>query len=276
MRLVVHAGLRERRVKREVPSYDILELKPVSNAYAVIVFVINEGERIKRQLSVMKQFSGRIDIIIADGGSTDGSLAPEYLKECGVSTLLTKRGTGKLSAQMRMGFDYALNRGYTGVISVDGNDKDDTTAVDRFIQAFMDGYDYIQGSRYIPGGKAINTPFLRHWGLKLLHAPLISLAAGFRYTDTTNGFRGYSAKLLSDEKINIFRDVFQTYELHYYIAIQSAKQGYKVREVPVTRAYPAQGELVSKISPFKGNLMILKILFKAVLGKYDPEGGNHA
>jgi glycosyltransferase involved in cell wall biosynthesis len=254
---------------REFPEYDIHQLKSVSNKYAFMTFVINEGDRIRKQLLEMSKYSDIIDVIIADGGSTDGSLDIDYLKSCNVTSLLTKKGEGKLSAQMRMGFDYVLNMKYNGVVVVDGNGKDDVSGVLRFITALEDGFDHIQGSRYIPGGSAINTPLMRHLGLKLLHAPLISLASRFRYTDTTNGFRAYSSRLLLDPQINVFRNIFKTYELHYYLAIQAVKKGYKVTEVPVSREYPKSGATVTKISPLKGNLQILKILFSAVLGKYD-------
>ena len=42
------------------------------------------------------------DIIIGDGGSTDGSNSPELLRGLGVRSLLIKTGPGRLSAQMRM------------------------------------------------------------------------------------------------------------------------------------------------------------------------------
>ncbi len=102
---------------------------------------------------------------------------------------------------MRMAFAYALKEGYAGVVVVDGNGKDDITAIPAFVHALEAGYDHIQGSRYVPGGKAINTPLSRHLAVHLLHAPLISLSAGFRYTDTTNGFRAYSSRLLADPRL---------------------------------------------------------------------------
>jgi hypothetical protein len=40
----------------------------------------------------------------------------------------------------------------------------------------------------------------------------------------------------------------------------------------VTRAYPKGEKTPTKISPIKGNINLLKILFSAVAGKYDPEG----
>lgn len=262
-------SIRKQNPTWEFPEFDVLELAPKKNKYCVCVFVINEGKRIQKQLKIMKNYAEKIDIVIADGGSTDGSLEKDFLRDQNVRVLLTKKGKGKLSAQMRMAFAWALDEGYEGVVVVDGNGKDDVSAIPDFIKRLDQGYDHVQGSRFIPGGKAINTPLSREIGLHLLHAPVISLAARKRHTDTTNGFRGYSARLLRDNDIAIFRDVFETYELHYYLAIESSRRKqYKIIETPVTRAYPAKGKTPTKISPLKGNIHILTVLFKTAAGKY--------
>jgi len=261
--------IRKKHGNWEFPDFEIQQLKPKKNKYCVCVFVINEGEKIVKQMSAMAQYGDIVDIIIADGGSTDGSLVKKNLNNGNVTALLTKKGSGKLSAQMRMAFAYALSSGYKGVIVVDGNGKDDISAIPNFVNLLSKSYDHIQGSRFIPGGRAINTPLSREIGLHFIHAPLISMAAGRRHTDTTNGFRAYSAKLLKDKDINIFRDIFQTYELHYYLAIESSRRKqYKIIETPVTRTYPKKGKTPTKISPVKGNLHIMTVLIRAVLGKY--------
>jgi dolichol-phosphate mannosyltransferase len=254
----------------QVPEYEMEEYFEKRHRYCVCIFVINEGENIRKQLRIMAQFASQLDIIIADGGSTDGSLEPAFLKSNDVRVLLIKTGPGKLSAQMRMAFAYALSQGYEGVITIDGNNKDDPSALPRFIRALNEGYDHIQGSRFIPGGEAINTPWQRWIGVKLVHAPLISLSSGFHYTDTTNGFRGYSRRLLLDKRVAPFRDIFIAYELHYYLAIRAASLEFKLLEVPVTRRYPASGKTPTKISPLKGNILILNTLFKACLRQFDP------
>ncbi len=105
--------------------------------------------------------------------------------------------------------------------------------------------------------------------MKCLHAPLLSLAAGFRYTDTTNGFRAYSRRLLLDERVAPFRDVFSGYELHYYLAIRAARLRFHVCETPVTRAYP-RGQTPTKIRGMRGNLQVLRTLWKACRHHYDP------
>lgn len=254
----------------QVPEYELEEYFEKRHRYCVCIFVINEGEKIRKQLQTMAQYAEQLDIILADGGSTDGSLEPTFLKSNGVRVLLTKTGSGKLSAQMRMAFAYALSQGYEGVITIDGNNKDDPAALPRFIAALNQGYDHIQGSRFIPGGEAINTPWQRLVGVKLLHAPLICLSSGFPYTDTTNGFRAYSKRLLLDTRVAPFRDIFIAYELHYYLAIRAALLEFKLLEVPVTRRYPSSGKTPTKISPLKGNILILKTLFKACLRQFDP------
>lgn len=254
----------------QVPAYQATRLRPRRTRYAVCVFVINEGERLHAQLGRMRPLADRADVLIADGGSTDGSVEPGFLAEQGVSTLLVKTGPGKLGAQMRMAFAYALEQGYEGVVTIDGNNKDDPRAIPAFVAALEGGYDHVQGSRFLPGGRAVHTPLARWLGVRLIHAPLLSLAARFRYTDSTNGFRAFSRRLLLDPQVAPFRDVFTGYDLHYYLAIRAARCGFRVKEIPVTRAYPKKGAVPTKIKGFRGNWDVLRTLFRACGAHYNP------
>jgi glycosyltransferase involved in cell wall biosynthesis len=254
----------------QIPNYITQELKPKQSKYCVCIFVINEGEKIRKQLDRMQAISQKIDVIIADGGSSDDSLNLDFLRIVNVRTLLIKQDRGKLSAQMRMAFAYSLLENYQGIITIDGNNKDDPSAIFNFITALDAGFDHIQGSRFIKGGKAINTPWERYLAVRLIHAPLISLASGFHYTDTTNGFRAYSRSFLINSQVAPFRDIFSSYELHYYLAIRAAHLGYKIKELPVTRVYPNQGPTPTKISPIKGNLLILSQLLQACFHRFNP------
>ncbi|MEF2978698.1 glycosyltransferase family 2 protein [Subtercola sp. YIM 133946] len=253
----------------DVPASRTDVLAPKRTKYCVVVFVINEGEKVRAQLARMAPLADQIDIVIADGGSTDGSLDLAYLRENRVRALLTKTGAGKLSAQMRVAFAWALDEGYEGVVVIDGNGKDGVDAIPDFIALLDAGYDHIQGSRFIAGGKAVNTPLVRLVSVRLLHAPAISVAARTRHTDTTNGFRAYSRRLLADDEVAVFRDVFVTYELHYHLALESSRlERFRTIETPVSRTYPAHGKVPTKISPLKGNAHVLKVLFNAVTGRY--------
>lgn len=255
----------------QIPSYEVTEIKPKMAKYCVCIPVINEGERILGQLERIKPFIDRVDVLLLDGGSTDGSTDIEKLKACGVRALLVKTGAGKLSAQLRMGYAYALEQGYEGTITVDGNGKDNVDAIPSFIKALEEGWDMVQGSRYVPGGQAINTPKIRHYAVKLIHVPVVSKVAGFKYTDTTNGYRAYSNRYLLDSRVQPFREVFNTYELLAYLSVRAPQLGLKTKEIPVTRAYPKTGKTPTKISFIRGNYDLLRILKDLILHKYDPK-----
>lgn len=254
-----------------LPDFEKQIFTEKRSRFCVCVFLINEGERFRTQLTRMRPFLAELDLIVADGGSADGSADPDLSRNAGARALLIKRSEGGLSSQMRMALSYCLDEGYDGIITIDGNNKDDPSAFALFQHALADGYDHVQGSRYVAGGRAVNTPPLRHYAVTLLHAPLISLAAGFHYTDTTNGFRAYSRRMLLDARVAPFREVFRAYELHYYLAIRAARLGYRCIEVPVTRSYPTGGDTPTKIRGFRGNARILRTLLNAARGAWSPK-----
>lgn len=258
--------------ERDLPAFVVSFSAPRTSLYAVLIPVINEGERILKQLAGMREADLGLDVIIADGGSNDGSLEPKRLaSKLGVHTLLVKTGPGKLSAQLRMGLAHCMREGYRGVVTIDGNGKDDYRAITRFARRLEEGYGFVQGSRYIEGGIAENTPLDRKLAVKLLHAPLISLAAGFRYTDTTNGFRAFSAELLLDPGVRPFRAIFDAYNLHYYLSVRAPRLGFRVCEIPVARRYPQAGPTPSKIAGLRARLSVLRQTILAAAGSYDPD-----
>lgn len=254
------------------PTFRIEWQRPRKHRWAICVFVINEGDKVRKQLRTMKSYGDMVDLIVADGGSTDGSLNSDLMSELDAKALLVKTGAGKLSAQMRMAMDYCMTEDYDGVIVIDGNGKDGLDAIPSFVESLDSGWDHVQGSRFIPGGHHENTPLSRYLAVNFMHAPMISLAAGFRYTDTTNGFRAYSRRLLLDPAIDIFRPCFDRYQLHYHLAIEAAKRGFRVKEIAVSRVYPASGKTPTKIKGFGGLLAVLRQLFDVCVGKYRTVG----
>ena len=107
--------------------------------------------------------------------------------------------------------------------------------------------------------------------MKVIHAPIISLTAHKRFTDTTNAYRAYSVKYLLDERVQPLRDIFMTYELLAYLSVRASQIGMKVCEIPVTRAYPRKRKIPTKISFFKGNSELMMILLKNMFGIYKPK-----
>jgi dolichol-phosphate mannosyltransferase len=255
----------------QVPAFATSMWLGQLHPWCVVIPVINEGPRIRSLLDrmVARKISERADIVIVDSGSSDGSLELGMLKDRGVRGLLTKTGPGKLSAQLRCAYAFALDQGYAGVITIDGNDKDDPEAIPRFIDALRAGVDFVQASRFVSGGVAENTPKLRGFAIRWVHAPLLSFFSGFHWTDTTQGFRAYSRNMLIDPAISVFRDVLANYEILAYLSYRAPKIGCRCMEIPTIRRYP-KGKVPTKIDSFKDNLMLVIVLLRACLGFYNP------
>jgi dolichol-phosphate mannosyltransferase len=255
---------------RQLPAHRAEVLAPRRHAHALVIPVINEGQRIRAQLARVAAANLPVDVVVADGGSTDGSLDLPYLEAQGVRALLTKTGPGKLSAQLRMAYAWCLDQGYEGIVTIDGNGKDNVEAVTLFVAKLVAGYDYVQGSRYARGGKAENTPLERTIGNRLIHAPILSLAGRHWFTDTTNGFRAYSRRYLLDPRVQPFRDVFVAYELLFYLTARAGQLGYRVCQVPVRRSYPAGEAIPTKITGSGAKWAIIRQLLDAATGRLNP------
>jgi dolichol-phosphate mannosyltransferase len=255
---------------RETPAHECHIFAPRRSRNVLVIPVLNEGERIRRQLERIASLDLELDVVIADGGSTDGSLVPDFLRSVGVRALLVKTGPGKLSAQLRMAYAWALDEGYGGILTVDGNGKDGVEAIPQFLTALAAGYDYVQGSRYLAGGRAVNTPLDRKFAGRLIHTPILSLAARHWYTDTTNGFRAYSARYLSDPRVQPFRAVFDRYALLFFLTVRAPQLGYRVTEIPVERCYPAGVPVPTKVSGLRGRIEMLCELLAVAAGRFHP------
>ena len=244
------------------------------NKYALLIPVLNEGDRFISQMNKMKNSNifNICDVYICDGGSKDNSSNPDFIKEYGCRGLIIntsdKRGQG---VQLKQGFYEAMKDGYDGAIMVDGNDKDNVhESLPLFIEKLEEGYDVVQATRFTLGGKEKNTPFLRNVGIRLIASPLISLTSGFHYDDVCNGYKGFSRKYILDERMDWFREDFNTYEYCYYPLVHVKKLGYKASQVPTNRFYP-KDEVPSKIKGFSSNLKLLKEIFNLAYSKTRPD-----
>jgi glycosyltransferase involved in cell wall biosynthesis len=254
----------------DIPAHETRVYGDKVHAYALVIPVINEGERIRGQLVRIAEAALPVDVVVADGGSDDGSLDPAFMRTISVRAVLIKTGSGKLSAQLRMAYAWCLREGYEGIVTIDGNGKDGVEAVADMVAKLKAGYDYVQGSRYLPGGLAEHTPLERTIANRGIHAPLLSLAGRHRFSDTTNGFRAYSARYLLHPEVKPFRDIFQKYELLFYLTIRAGQLGLKVTQVPVRRSYPPNAAVPTKIKGLSSKFDVLRQTFSAAIGKFNP------
>ena len=69
-----------------VPNFESNEFESKKTKYCLCIPIINEGDRILKQLQRAKEFDihNLVDIILCDGGSTDESMEHERLKKLGI------------------------------------------------------------------------------------------------------------------------------------------------------------------------------------------------
>ena len=144
--------------KIKLPKHELVQLKEKKNKYLICIPVLNEGKKFIKQLKEMKQLnvSSVADLIICDGGSTDGSIDPKLLKHLDATALVIRKSPGHMSDQLMLGYYYALINNYQGTITIDGNGKDGLDGIFLMAKALDEGYALVQGSRYMKGGVAIN------------------------------------------------------------------------------------------------------------------------
>jgi len=236
--------------------------------YVWLVVERNEGSRFEKQLERMSEYSSEIDIIIIDGDSTDGTCESILKGNYAVSELIISKAKHGFSTDLQIGMLYAMKKGYSGVITSDGNGKDSVEDIKKFIELLDSGIDFIQGSRFLKAGNHANTPLLRYLGIRFVSSPFTSIVAKVKITDSTNGFRGYSMRLLKDPKLQLAQRMFAGYSLVSYVPFFVGKNKLKFAEIAVRRDYPKTGLTPTKIVSPSQWLQIFLDLFRAAFENY--------
>lgn len=221
----------------------------------------NEKAKIVRvvQRATEAPIPGVTTFMVCDDGSTDGT--PEAVEAEGIAVLRqdTRRGVG---AAIRSVIQFARDQGYDIVVIMAGNDKDRPQEIPRLLQPILEGQaDFVQGSRYLPGGSYGNMPLYRRIATQLVHPWLFSLVTGRWITDSTNGFRAFRVSLCGDPRIRLEQPWLDTYELEPYLFFKAITLGFTVTEVPVTKIYPPHELGYTKMRPIVGWWSILRPIF---------------
>ncbi len=232
--------------------------------YLVGSCAFNEGEKVKRVIQKYNDY-GCYDVLIIDDGSNDGSLSNISLENSPVTIIRNDvtKGAGHCIRQI---FNYGREKRYEAVFFASGNDKDDPKDIVKFKNAMEEGYDFVQGSRYLPGGVHGRMPFYRKVSTRFVHPALLSLITGRKITDSTNGCRAVRLSLLDDPLMDINQEWLNQYELEPYMFYKAIILKYKVKEVPVTKIYPPRQQGYTKMKSITGWWSILRPLVYLGLG----------
>ena len=222
----------------------------------------NEQDKIAQMAD--RLCAGLVDKFIGvNDGSTDAGA--KILRSKGIEVLdQPHKGTG---ACIKRAIRYAQENEYDILVVMAGNNKDDPAEIPKLIEPiFSKNADYVQGSRFLPGGASPHLTWFRWLAIRLLSFAF-KLYSSRPCTDLTNGFRAYRVSLFDDSRINIWQDWLDTYEYEYYVHWKVHMLGYNVTEVPVIKAYPGtRGVAYTKIRPITGWWRMLRPLVYLALG----------
>ena len=195
----------------------------------LLVPIINEIVGLKQ---IMPQIDkGWVDeIVILDGGSTDGSV--EYARSQGYAVVIQKE------KGLRNGYLEALPFIHGDVIitfSPDGNSI--ASLVPALIAKMKEGYDMVIVSRYLSGAVSQDDDAITAFGNWLFTA-LINLLHGGHYTDSMVMFRAFKRELISaldlDRESTYAPEIFFGTRISWepILSVRCAKRKLKVGEIP--------------------------------------------
>src|SRR5258708_5358517 len=151
---------------------------------SVVVPTLNEADNLPLVFPYLPY--GLIDeVILVDGGSTDGTVevARRLLPDVRV-ILEPKPGKG---AALRAGY-LAASGDIIVVLDADGSHN--PRELPRFINALIEGSDFVKGSRFAPSGGTTDMPRLRRLGNGAF-VSLVNLLFNGTFTDITYGYHAF-------------------------------------------------------------------------------------
>jgi len=251
-----------------LPEHEIDLVCEQRHRYVVYIFAFNERPLLTQLLDQFPPPEKRnFDLMLGDDGSKDGTAAADLVAKYGIRGVTRLKRNGGLSQNIKVALRWLPSQAYQGVIFMNGNNRDGPDAIPEFIRTLEQGYGYVQGSRFVAGGRQVNTPWIRFLAIRLVHAPLFSLASLKWMTDTTNGFRAFSLAFLNDPRVDAFQPEFVKYEIEQYLGWKAIRLGYGAKEIGVSRIYPV-GQFSSHIRPGWGWVSMFKPLIMLLFRRY--------
>lgn len=178
-------------------------------------------------------------VIVVDDCSSDRTA--EEAREAGADRVVRHERNRGVGAAIRTGLLEAKRLGYELGAVLSGDDQHVPAELPRILAPLFAGEaDFVQGSRWLPGGATPGIPPGRRW-LTRLYPVLFRLASGFPITDGTNGMRAFRLAMLDDPRIRLEQDWLDRYELEPYLLYRAVRGGWRVCEAPVTVCYHSRG-----------------------------------
>ena len=227
---------------------DNLRGVPVTSrpTFTLAILALNEIEAI--QVVAPKIDRSWVDeIIVVDGGSTDGTI--EWCEAHGFQ-VLRQRGRG-YGAGMRHAMEISKSD-YIIEFMADGNS--DPTAIPRLVAKASEGYDLVVGSRYIDGARSEDDTVVTRFG-NWCFTKIVNILFRAHFSDAMMGFRAYNIAKFRTMEVDEDGLTFPTQG-----SIQFTKYGYRVGEVGASEPKRIGG--VRKAHNFYTGLELLRMIAK--------------
>jgi glycosyltransferase involved in cell wall biosynthesis len=189
--------------------------------------VYNEIDYVSGVLDEVARYSKHI--LVIDDGSTDGT--SELLRtrrDIQVVHHATNRGYG---AALKTAFQYTLDEGFAGLVTLDCDGQHQPKRIPRFIRA-AESADIVSGSRYLKQYAGDSQPPTERLFINRRITGEINRRLGFQLTDAFCGFKAYRATAI--EQMTIQDD---GYAMPLELWVQAAAAELCVIEIPVPLIY---------------------------------------
>ncbi len=125
---------------------------------SVVIPALNEAKNLEHVLTALPE--GIFEVVVVDGGSTDGTLEVARRLRSDVRAIRqTRRGKGNALA-----CGFAACSGDV-IVMLDADGSADPAEIPRFVDALVAGADYAKGSRFIRGGGSADITRFRRAGI---------------------------------------------------------------------------------------------------------------
>ena len=228
------------------------------NKNLVFTATYNEVDNISNFLDIVLKISN-IDILIVDDNSPDktGDVIKQYQKDNKNLFLISRKGKEGLDSAHKIGFNYAKEKNYENLITIDADLSHDP----RMIPQFLDGLNhmpFIIGSRYMKG--ATNDMKFFRYTLSYVGNKVIKFVLNIDSDEFTSSFRGFALNKLNNFDINDVKTKGYSFFMATIHLIN--KLGYKINQIPLQFKDREEGvSKIPKIEIFRTlkNLLLLKI-----------------
>lgn len=211
----------------------------------VIVPTYNERENIVRLIDAVLSQDPRIEVLVVDDGSPDGTgdlVRERSMGDSRVSLLQRDKKLGLGTAYVA-GFKWALERNYEFVLEMDADFSHDPSHLPQFLESVEEA-DLVLGSRYREGKvTVVNWPMTR---LILSYSANIyaRFVTGLPLYDATGGFKCFRRRVL--EAINLDDVRSNGYAFQIEMSFRAWQLGFRIVEIPIVFVDRTEGQ--SKMS----------------------------